>query len=160
MKDFTSISERWLDMWELKEEFAYGDSDINLEAFKELVKDTYYLIVEMHKIIEKNDYSEITPAIMREYIDLVSCISLYGAPGLVDQSEDNSFTITRLLAFDLADLGANYSLYAIDEDEPLVEGTIVSLEAFNYGLNKEIHYDVNKGDISEYIEFASVVCGY
>ena len=82
---------------------------------------------------------------------------MYSASCCTDESKDHAFAITRLLSFDLADLGANYSLYANDEDEPLVEGVISYLEAYNYGLEKVIHYDVNKGALTDYIEFASFV---
>ncbi len=157
MRDFSDILERWMEMWNLKEEFAFGDTDVDFDSFKDLVKDTYYRFKEMHEHIEENDYSDITPAEMRDYIDIVSCISMYSASCCTDESKDHAFAITRLLSFDLADLGANYSLYANDEDEPLVEGVISSLEAYNYGLEKVIHYDVNKGNLTDYIEFASFV---
>ncbi len=157
MRDFADIRDRWKDMFDLKEEYAFGDTDVDLDSFKDLVKDTYYLIKEMHEHIGVNDYTDITPAEVRDYIDAVSLISMYSASCCADESLDHSFTITRLLAFDLADLGANYSLYANDEDEPLVDGIISSLEAYNYGLKKVIHYDINERDLSEYIEFASIV---
>ncbi|WP_031554841.1 hypothetical protein [Oribacterium sp. FC2011] len=157
MSDFSEIHKKWLNMWHHKEEYAFGETDVDLDSFKELVKDTYYLFKEMHGHIEENDYSDITPAEMRDYLDILSCISMYSASCCTDESKDHAFAITRLLSFDLADLGANYSLYANDEDEPLVEGIISSMEAYNYGLEKVIHYDVNKGDLSDYMEFASVV---
>ncbi len=157
MRDFSKIQEKWLNMWHHKEEYAFGDTDVDLDSFKELVKETYYLFKEIHEHIQEHDYSDITPAEMRDYLDILSCISMYSASCCTDESKDHAFAITRLLSFDLADLGANYSLYANDEDEPLVEEIISSMEAYNYGLEKVIHYDVNKGDLSDYMEFASVV---
>lgn len=148
MRDFSDILDRWMDMWYKKEEFAFGNADVDLDSFKDLVRDTYYLIKEMHEHIEGNDYSDISPAEMRDYF------SLYGASCCTDESNNHAFAITRLMSFDLADLGANYSLYANDEDEPLPEGIIPSLEPYSYGIEKVIHYDVNKGDLSDYTEFA------
>jgi len=152
MRDFSDIHERWMDMWLQKEEFAFAATDVDLDSFKHLVKDTYYLFKEMHEHIEANDYLDITPDEMRDYIDIVSYISMYSASCCSDESKDHAFAITRLLSFDLADLGANYSCYDNDED-----GVITSFEAYNYGLEKVLHYDVNKGDLSDYIKFASFV---
>ncbi len=157
MRDFSETLERWATMMASKGEFAFGDAEIDLDNFKTLVKDTYYLFKEMHEHIKANDYSDVTPDEMRNYMDVVSLISMYSASCCIDESKDHAFAVTRLLAFDLADLGANYSLYADDEDEPLVEGVIKSMEAYSYGLEKTLHYDVNKGDLSDYIEYASVV---
>lgn len=147
MRDFSDILDRWNEMWEMKEELAFGDIDVDFDSFKELVKDTYYLFKEMHEHIEKNDYSDIAPYEMRNYMDIVSCISRFSASCLTDESEGHAFAVTRLLSYDLADLGANYSIY-----ENSGEGVISSLEAYNYGIEKVIHYDVNKGDFSDYIE--------
>ena len=105
----------------------------------------------MHKHIESNDYSDVTPDDMRNYMDIISIISMYSASCLTDESKDHVFTITRLLSFDLADLGANYSCCNNDE------GIIISPEPYSYGLEKPLRYDVNKGDLSDYVEFASIV---
>ena len=94
MKDFSDIREKWLNMWNLKEEFAFGETDVDLDSFKELVKDTYYLFKEMHGHIEENDYSDITPTEMRDYLDILSCISMYSASCCTDESKDHAFAIT------------------------------------------------------------------
>ena len=41
MKDFSDIREKWLNMWNLKEEFAFGETDVDLDSFKELVKEAH-----------------------------------------------------------------------------------------------------------------------
>ncbi len=157
MRELSEIYEKWSKMWQMKEEYAFGDTDIDMDVFKELVRETYYLFREMHNHIRTNDYSDVTPGEMRDYMEIISLVSMYSASCCTDNSKDHAFAITRLLSFDLADLGVNYSLYDDDEDEPLIEGTITSLEAYNYGLDKTLHYDVNKGDLSDYIEFANHV---
>ena len=159
MKDLSRIYDSWLDLWNKKEAFAFGDEEVDLEPFKALVKDTYYLIVEMHEHIASGDYSNIKPDEMREYLDLVSVMSLYAANMYTDESEGNTFAVTRLLTFSLADYGANYSYYVEDEDDPVEsgDGLIVTIDGFSYGIERELRYDVNKGDFSDFIEFASVV---
>ena len=157
MTDISIIYDRWKAMWYDKEEYAFGDEKVDLDNFRNLVRETYSLVKEMHIKIDKCDYSGVSPKIMRDYIDLVSVISLYAAPLCIDESENHSFAVTRLLSFDLADLGANYSFYMNDKDEPLVDGIITSSEGFSYGMDHETHYDINKGDLSEYEELASIV---
>ncbi len=156
MTDFTSIYDAWQELWSQKEDYALGETEIDIDSYKDLVKQTYYIIKEMHECIYNNDYSGISPEEMRNYIDLISCISLYGASLMIDESKDNLFAVTRLLAFDLADLGANYSLYAHDEDGEMQEGVIASLQGMDYGIEGYCYYDVNKGDLSDYIKMAKV----
>ena len=159
MKDLSRIYDSWVDLWNRKEALAFDDEEVDLDSFKTLVKDTYYLIVEMHEHIASGDYSGIKPEDMREYLDLVSVMSMYAAKIYTDESEGNAFAVTRLLTFNLADYGVNYSYYAEDEDEPIKkgDGLIVSIEGFPYGIERELRYDVNKGDLSDFIEFARVV---
>ena len=149
------IYKRWEDMWMNKEEYAFGAKKINLEKYKLLVKDTYYMIKEMQEHISDNDYSDVDTQEMRRYMWILSLISMYSASCCTDNSKEHSFAITRLLAFDLARFAARYDYYFIEGEESWQEGVITSDEAFNYGLDKIIQYDVNKGDLSDYIELAS-----
>ena len=148
---------RWNYMWELKEAFAFGDDSFDMEEYKGLVKRTYYCIKDMHRHISTNDYSEITSDDVIAYMQIVSLISMYSASCCSDESEGHIFAISRLLAFDLADLAVNYSKYEGDEDFGAPDGVIVSLEGYSYGLDKNLVYDVNKGDLSDYIEFAELI---
>ena len=150
------IYKRWDNMWMDKEEYAFGDKDINLDEFKLLVKDTYYMIREMQEYIEVNEYAKVDTSEMRRYMWIMSLISMYSASCCTDNSKENSFAVTRLLAFDLARFGTRYDYYYEEGEEPWQEGVITSDEAFNYGLEKILHYDVNKGDLSDYVELASV----
>ena len=125
-----------------------------MDAYKELVKDTYYLIKEMHMHIAIGDYSDVSPEDMRNYIDLVARMSMFSTSCGVDESEDYTFTACRHLAFDLADLGANSSYYDLNEDDRQPDGIIESIEGMAYGMRRSTHYDVNKGDMSDYYELA------
>ena len=154
MKDMMDIYKRWDDMWFYKEEYAFGGKDINLDKFKLLVKDTYYMIREMQEHIGNNDYAEVNTHEMRIYMHIISIISMYSASCCTDNSKEHSFAITRLLAFDLANFGASYDYWVEEGEEPWQEGVITSDEAFNYGFDKILHYDVNKGDLSDYVELA------
>ncbi len=156
MNDVFGLCKEWLELYYAKASYAFGDDTIDIEMFKDLVKRTYFEIRDMHSRISKNDYSEISPEYMRDYIDLISEISLYGAPLYIDESENQLFTVSRLIAFDLADLGGNYGLYFEDEDEPFEEGVILSHEAYSYEMY-DIKYNVDSGDLSDYIRFANAV---
>ncbi len=115
------------------------------------------MIREMQEHIGANDYSEVDPQEMRKYMWIMSLISKYSASCCTDNSKEHSFAITRLLAYDLASFGTSYDYYVDEGEEPWQEGVITSDEAFNYGFDKILHYDVNKGDLSDYVELASRV---
>lgn len=61
------------------------------------------------------------------------------------------FSVTRFLANDLADLGASYSRYSEDE------GIICSWIGDEYGIEDDISYHVNKGDLSDYMMLVQLI---
>ena len=92
---------------------------------------------------------------MRNYIDIVSAISLFSTSCCIDESKDYIFTASSHLAFDLADLGANFSYYEQDEDYKMLDGIIESIEWMTYGIfERSTRYDVNEGGMSDYFEVA------
>jgi len=147
---YTELRDRWEYMWESRESFAFGDEDFDMEAYKDLVKETYYCIKEMQTHISNKNYADVSPEDMRDYLTIVSLISRYSASCYTDNSKDCAFAISRLLAYDLSDL-ATFFWSAADEEH---DGEIVSFEGYSYGLDKNIVYNVNKGDLSDYIEYA------
>ena len=154
MKNLNEIFLKWYAMLENKEAYAFGDEEIDLDDYKLLVKETYYTIRDMHVIIESGDYSSITPEDMRTYLDMLTCIASYSAICFTDNSADNTFALTRFLAVSLQDLGANYSFYLNNEDYDFEEGIMSTEEGFNYGRDRVLYYDVNEGDIADYLELA------
>ncbi len=148
MRAFETIVEQWWDMWDNKEAYAFGDEEIDLEAFKSLVKDTYFLFKEMNEHIENGDYADVLPAEMNNYLSLVSAISMYSATCYTDNSEGHSFALTRLLAVELSNLGVSFGDFSNGD------GIITSNQGMDYGMDETIYYDVNDGDLSVFEDLA------
>ncbi len=156
MKNFKRLFNKWEDFKQHKEEYAFGDLEIDIDAFKKLIKGTYNLIKEMHGYIALGDYTNVTAKDMRNYIGLVSVMSRYSEHLTVDESENKIFTATQLLTDCLVDLAANYCCFATD-DGVMEERPIETTVGFAVGKDEFVRYDMKKDDLSGFIELAQLV---
>ena len=173
MDKIQELINRWYYYLDFKMDFYFGDDEITLEEYADLVEETFYVIKEMHSHIQKGDFVEENYQKMPGYIELVSIIARYGEPGSTDESEEYRFTTTRLIAVTLAELGANYSLLdpmgeglmvsrTLDEDVIVskmrrVENTIVSKMGYDNGIERDLCFDLKKKDFSDFQELARVL---
>lgn len=92
-----------------------------------------------------------------EYMNLLEEISMYAAPCYVDESENNTFALSRIIAEELAALAANYNYAKEDEEIPFKEGVLSSVTGFDYEIERVLYYDVKEKDTSDFSEVAKAI---
>lgn len=154
MLELQQINDDWVELNNAKSDFLIGNDQILLDDFRNLVKQTYNIILEVHNCLSESDFDGLSKEDMCDYFNLISLISAYGAPCFFNESNGTDFIATRLIAQTLADYASNISLYKDDEEELFEEYILTSFDGFDIGLDKEIKYDVESGDISDFVELA------
>ena len=162
MDKIQELINRWYYYLDFKKDFYFGDDEISLEEYADLVEETFYVIKEMHSHIQKGDFTEENYQKMPGYIELVSIIARYGEPGSTDESEEYRFTTTRLIAVTLAELGAYYSLLdpmgeGLTVSRRYAEDVIVSIMGYDNGIERDLCFDLKKKDFSDFQELARVL---
>ena len=162
MDKIQELINRWYYYLDFKMDFYFGDDEIVLEEYADLVEETFYVIKEMHSHIQKGDFTEENYQKMPGYIELVSIIARYGEPGSTDESEEYRFTTTRLIAVTLAELGAYYSLLdpmgeGLTVSRRYAEDVIVSIMGYDNGIERDLCFDLKKKDFSDFQELARVL---
>ena len=148
---FIKVNETWEWYVENKNQLAFNDMEIEQDEFAELVRDTYDVICAFADEIEQSKTEYLS-----DYICMISSMSEYSSEWPAeDESEDCFFTVSRLLAKDLATIGS----YPVHETLKKQNRIIHSDVADKWCYGKECKYNVDEGDFSEYIELAkSGVC--
>ncbi|SEB02425.1 hypothetical protein SAMN02910384_03103 [Pseudobutyrivibrio sp. ACV-2] len=155
MIDVAELIENWASLLEAKADFAYGEDEIYMEDYLDCVKETYDVITMVYDQIE-ND-SKLSPDLLMSYFNLIELVSMYAAPTYMDESENHSFAVSRIIAEELAAIAANYIYAKEDEAEPFEEGIISSVAGFEYEIERVLYYDVNKKDLSDFQELAEAI---
>ena len=170
--DVGKVEERWGDYVDMRNSYAFCDEDIDLEDFKELVKETYD-IIKAAKV--KYIYSNKMPEDVRLIFDFLRMLSTLSQYTVYDDSEDEStdkiFTATTLVAQGLVSLSIwcddirlkdGKRVYFLDEEKAKGEllwnrldfpYTKKQLEEGN--LDKNYTYNVYEGDLTQFIELAN-----
>ena len=155
MVDLAELIENWAALLEAKADFAYGEDEIYMEEYLDCVKETYNVITMVYDQIE-ND-STLSPDLLMSYFNLIELVSMYAAPTYMDESDNHSFAVSRILAEELAAIAANYLYAKEDEEEPFEEGVLSSVAGFEYEIERVLYYDVNKKDLSDFQELAEAI---
>lgn len=155
MNEFTEIIDDWVALLEAKSDFVYGDDEIHMEDYLECVKETYDVITLVYDEISNN--SKLSPDMLMTYFNLIELISMYAAPCYVDESENHTFAVSRIIAEELAAVAANYIYAKEDEDEPFEDGVLSSVAGFEYEIERVLYYDVNKKNLADFQELAEAI---
>ncbi len=155
MIDFTEFIEKWAALLEAKSDFVYAEDEIHMEEYLDFVKETYDVIVKVYDNLEGN--SKLSADEMMSYFTLIEEISMYAAPCYEDESENNTFAISRIIAEELAAMAANYLYYKEDEEDSFQEGVLTSYAGFEYEIERALYYDVNKKDVTDFAELANAI---
>ncbi len=141
---------RWRYYYEFKRDFYNGYDEINIEEFTDLVNDTYCAIKEMRHHIDNNDFASLNPDDIYQFAEMISVMARYSEFVGHDDSEKYVYTATGLLTSVLV------GLISMDSwSSKLEKGVIEATPGERYGIGKKAEYDVNKGDLSDYLEIAN-----
>ena len=155
MMDLGKLIEDWVALMEAKSDFVEGEDEIHMEEHLDCIKETYDAITMVYDEISNN--SKLSPDLLMTYFNLIELISMYAAPVYMDESENHTFAVSRILAEELAAVAANYIYAKEDEDEPFEEGVLSSVAGFEYEIERVLYYDVNKRDLSDFQELAEAI---
>ena len=144
MMDLGKLIEDWVALMEAKSDFVEGEDEIHMEEYLDCIKETYDAITMVYDEISNN--SKLSPDLLMTYFNLIELISMYAAPVYMDESENHTFAVSRILAEDVE-----------DEDEPFEEGVLSSVAGFEYEVERVLYYDVNKRDLSDFQELAEAI---
>ncbi len=158
MIDLSELINNWSLLVEAKYDFIYNEDEINMDEYLDNVRQTYEAVNAVYREIE-NDLKSVNAYEIMTYFNLLEVISNYAAPCYVDESNNHTFAVSRLIAEELAGLAANYLYYKEDEEEPFEEGILSSYAGFECEIERVLYYDVNKKDISDFQELADAI-GY
>lgn len=144
------LVDRWSYYYEFKRDFYNGYDEINVEEFTDLVNDTYSAIKEMRHHIDNNDYENLESDDIYQFAEMISVMARYGELVGNDDSEKYVYTATGLLTAVLVDLISMDSW-----NSKLEKGVIEAAPGERYGIGKKAKYDVNKGNLSDFLEIAN-----
>lgn len=167
--NFFDLESKWNYQINMRNPYVFGEEKVDLNDFAELFKQTFKAIKET-----KNDYINGTfpedNLEIFEYNRFLCTLSKYTTYDcLQDESEENLFTVTCLIAEKLLHFANHFEKYEYIGNKRLcfdnenTENGIFSfylyLEDCNTITETKIYcYDIYKGDYSEIIEFASYYC--
>lgn len=106
---------RWKREVNMKNPYVFGDEEIDLDDFRDLLQKTFDIIKTVKKeYIFKNICA--SAGNMINFIELISVLSQYGVNGqtVSDESENCAFTATVLLAEELRLYASEYQLERVD----------------------------------------------
>lgn len=163
-----NVNKHWKHWVYMKNLYTFGEGEIYLEEFAQLVKETFEIIKTVkNEFIYKESYFG-NASDMLEYMELLTCISKYDIYDCVDdESKAKCFTATCLVAQQLCDYAVSPHGFEIidgesrcfDSDEEMAG--VFTFYRIDYPYleeepdNKVFRYDVYKGDFSEVIDLAS-----
>ncbi len=157
MLDIQPLYDDWTELASAKPDFLFGNDELLMDDFKDLVKSTYEVIREVHEALYEENYDVLDPDTMRDYFNLISMISTYASPCFINETNENTFVTSRLIAQSLADYAANYSIYKEDEGEGFEENVLTSFDGFDYGVERELSYDVNLRNTEDFEALANAI---
>lgn len=161
------VYDAWVTQIESRNGYKFGETVIDLNAFADLVKETFEIIKEAKlQYIYRSTFPDDTHAVFN-YLQLFSKIAQYSTYDYDgDESEDHAFTATCLVAQKLVDY-AVYSDGAMNnggkleyfDTEETLAGELVILRAdypyFTEEINDDLYvYNVYTGDFSEVLKLA------
>ena len=155
MIDMTELIDDWAILLDAKYDFAYAEDMLNMEEYLDLVEKSYDAIKEFYAKVD--GLKKVLPHEIMEYMNLLEEISMYAAPCYVDESENNTFALSRIIAEELAALAANYNYAKEDEEIPFKEGVLSSVTGFDYEIERVLYYDVKEKDTSDFSEVAKAI---
>lgn len=155
MVDFEKLIEDWTALLEAKSDFSFAEDEIHMEDYLDCVKETYDVITMVYDQISSG--SKLSADLLMAYFNLIELISMYAAPTYVDESENHTFALSRIIAEELAAVAANYIYAQEDEDEEFEEGVLTSFAGFEYEIDRVLYYDVNKKDLTDFAELAEAI---
>ena len=157
----------WVEQIDSRNAYKFGETAIDLNAFADLVKETFEIIKEAKlQYIYRSAYPEDAHAVFT-YLQLFSKVAQYSTYDYDgDESEDRTFTATCLVAQKLVDY-AVYSDGAMNnggrleffDTEETLAGKLVIIRAdypyFTDEISDDIYiYNVYTGDFSEVLKLA------
>ena len=148
--DIKMLVDRWYYFLMFKPDYFNGHDEINQKVYTELLEETYFAIKEMRQFIDSKKYEDVEPDDMYWYIEMISVIAKYGELPVTDDSENYVYTATALLATEFFKIASAHKWNA-----KLNKGIIEAVPGEEYGITKKIKYDINKGNLSGYLEVAN-----
>lgn len=140
------VSTDWNWFVDNKNPLAFTEIEIEPKEFAKLVKYSYELIYAIADRIAESKIDHLG-----EFINIISLMSEYSAEWPAeDESEDKFFTVSRLIAKDLAILGSYPYIDRLGEKNGVINSEVGSM----YCYEKECKFNVEEGDFSEYIALA------
>ena len=157
----SDLQKNWEEQCSLKIGYALGEENINLDDFRDLIKETYELIREVkEKYIFKNVC--LGQETLFEFISLICTISQYALTeeSIFDKSENYIFTATTLLANTLKEYAIGWKilediLFKNSSSDGIFDFSDITDELDNEIDLKSYTYDIYEGNFSEILEFAS-----
>ena len=161
------VHDAWVEQIDSRNAYKFGETAIDLDAFADLVKETFEIIKEAKlQYIYRSTYPDDTHTVFN-YLQLFSKIAQYSTYDYDgDESDNRAFTATCLVAQRLVDY-AVYSDGAMNnggkleyfDTEETLAGELVILRAdypyFTDEINDDIYiYNVYTGDFSEVLKLA------
>ena len=160
------LTHRWQRKVSMKNPYIFGEEEIDLEDFRDLIKQTFEAIkTAKNEYIFKNTYPEACDVI--QFIELISTVSQYGINDqtVEDESENCVFTATVLLAEELRlyaniyDCSKTNDQKVYSDYEETAGGDLKFELSYYVDLeedeeDKMYTYNVYEGNFDEIMEFA------
>lgn len=165
---------KWRNKVDLRNPYVFGEEPIDLKEFAELFKETFEAIKEAKQNYVNGIFPEDKLEIF-EYIEMLCQLSKYTMYDcLQDESEENFFTVTCLIAQQLLEYANNFECYEYTEEgrnffdnEDTEKGILkffiypeINEDSENPMLDSEeptiFTYDIYKCDFTEIIKFVSL----
>ena len=157
---------RWKRKVIMKNPYIFGEEEIDLDDFRDLVKQTFEVIKTVkNEHIFKNSYPEVGDVI--DFIELISIVSQYGIDDQItgDESENCAYTATVLIAEELRLYSRRYDRNQVDDkivysdDEENSSGDLKFELSYYVDLKEDEEdrmytYNVYDGNFDEILEFA------
>lgn len=171
-EELNELTQNWEYYVDNRNPFSFGDEQIDLDDFRELVKKTFEVIKQAKQTYIYRNCLPEDVLLTFEYLDLLSVFSQYKYyDNMEDESTDKIFTATCLVAralrnfavyFDSCEYKENKREYFID-DETAAGNLFLRRDDFPFyleeisdeELNKSYRYNVYNCDFTEFIELAN-----
>ena len=167
-----NLIHRWKRNVNRKNSYVFGEEDVDLEDFRDLVKQTFEVIkTAKNEHIFKNTYPEVCDVI--DFIELISIVSQYGIDDqtVSDESKNCAFTATVLIAEELR-LYANRYHFDRDGEKNVYSDEVENSSGdltfeLSFYVNLEdgeadrmYTYNVYDGNFDEILEFAKRIAAF
>ena len=172
--NFHELEYKWRDKVDLRNPYVFGEEPIDLKEFAELFKETFEAIKEAKQNYVNGIFPEDKLEIF-EYIEMLCQLSKYTMYDcLQDESEENFFTVTCLIAQQLLRYANNFECYQYtekgrtcsdneDTDKGILKFFIypeIDEDSEHQMLDSEepkiFTYDIYKCDFTEIMELVSL----